>query len=99
MAKYDEGFKLSVVQSYELGQQGFKALAQRYGLDHAQIRRWVKRYERHGREGLSKKRSQYSAAFKLSVLQRMRREALSASQAIAMFDIRGGVGVIRSWER
>jgi len=30
--KYDEQFKLSVVQSYESGKQGFKAAAHRCGL-------------------------------------------------------------------
>ncbi|WP_442905400.1 hypothetical protein [Halomonas sp. 23_GOM-1509m] len=33
------------------------------------------------------------------MLQRMRQEYLSARQAIALFDIRGRVGVVREWER
>lgn len=98
MAKYDEQFKLTVVQSYESGGRGFKTLAKQYGLDHAMVRRWVKSYEQHGLEGLRKKFSHYSAEFKLSVLQRMRQDALSARQAIALFNIRGGAGVIRTWE-
>jgi len=99
MAKYSEEFKLSVVRSYESGGSGFKALAQRHGLDHATVRRWVKVYQEHGLQGLRKKFDHYSAAFKLSVLQRMQQEELSARQAIAVFDIRGGVGVISGWER
>lgn len=98
MAKYDEEFKLAVVRSYDRDKWGFKALAKQYGLDHAMVRRWVKSHQQHGLEGLRKKSSHYSAEFKLSVLQRMQQEELSASQAIALFNIRGGAGVIRAWE-
>jgi len=99
MAKYDEQFKLSVVQSYEPGKKGFKTLAQRHGLDHATVRRWVKSYQQHGLEGLRQTFRRYSAEFKLSVLQRMQQEELSVRQVLALFDIRGGVGIIRTWER
>ncbi|MDP3533955.1 MAG: IS3 family transposase [Halomonas sp.] len=99
MAKYSEAFKLSVVQSYLEGQQGYQGLAKQYGLDHATIRRWFKSYEQHGLNGLQKKFSHYSAEFKLSVLQRMRQEDLSALQATTLFDIRGGTSVVRRWER
>lgn len=99
MAKYSEAFKLSVVQSYLEGQQGYQGLAKQYGLDHATIRRWFKSYEQHGLNGLQKKFSHYSAEFKLSVLQQMRQEDLSALQATTLFDIRGGTSVVRRWER
>jgi transposase len=99
MAKYDEKFKLQVVQSYAEGRQGFKELANRYGLDHGTVRRWVKVYEQHGRSGSRKKFAHYSAEFKLSVLQWMWKEDSSANQAIARFDIRGGVSAIRGWQR
>jgi len=33
------------------------------------------------------------------VLQRMRHEELSARQAVVLFDIRGGTGVISAWQR
>lgn len=99
MAKYNEEFKLLVVQSYTEGQQGYKRLANQYGLDHATVRRWVKSYEQHGLSGLQKKFCRYSAEFKLSVLQRMRQEDLSVRQAMTLFDIRGGTGIVRRWER
>jgi transposase len=99
MARYDEKFKLSVVQDYESGKGGFQALAKLHGLDHATVRGWVKRYQHHGVAGLRKKFSHYSAPFKLAVLQRIQRDQLSAHQAVALFDIRGGIGVISTWER
>lgn len=99
MTKYDEQFKLSVVQSYESGQQGYKTVAQRYGLHHKMVERWVAAYGQHGLSGLRKKFSHYSAQFKLTVLRRMQQEELSATQAIALFDIRGGAGVVTHWQR
>jgi transposase len=99
MAKYDEKFKLSVVREYESGKWGIKTLGKRHDLDAATLRKWVKSYQQHGEQGLRKKFSHYSAQFKLNVLQRMRHEELSARQALALFDIRGGVGVISTWAR
>lgn len=99
MTKYDEQFKLSVVQSYESGKQGYQSIARRYGLHHETVQRWVAAYRQHGLSGLRKKFSHYSAEFKLSVLHRMQQEELSATQAIALFDIRGGADVIMDWQR
>lgn len=99
MTKYDEQFKLSVVQSYESGPQGVKSVARQYGLAPVMVKRWVAAYRQHGPSGLRKKFSHYSAEFKLSVLRRMRQEELSASQAVGLFDIRGGESVISDWQR
>ena len=99
MTKYSEEFKLSVVQRYESGEVGFKSLAQQLKLHHGAIAAWVESYRQHGAQGLRKKFSHYSAEFKLSVLHRMQQDGLSARQAIALFDIRGGAGVISAWKR
>jgi|Deesub1362B_J571_1020462.scaffolds.fasta_scaffold17885_2 transposase len=99
MAKYGEKFKLSVVQDYETGEESYRAVARRRDLDHATVRKWVESYRQHGPQGLCKKRSRYSAQFKLAVLQRMRHKELSARQAVVLFDIRGGTGVISAWLR
>lgn len=99
MAKYDERFKLQVVQNYVQGRRGFKELAHQFGLDHGMVRRWIKAHEQHGLEGLRRKSGHYSAQFKLAALQWMWKEDASANQAIARFDIRGGVSVIKDWKR
>ena len=99
MAKYSEEFKLSVVQCYESGKQGSKSVAKRYGIGETRVRMWVAAYRQHGLSGLRKKFSHYSGQFKLSVLQRMQQEDLSATQAVALFDIRGGASVIADWKR
>lgn len=99
MTKYDESFKLSVVQRYEQGMQGFKRVAQGYGIDPGMVRRWVKAYQQHGLLGLRRQFSHYTAQFKLSVLDRIQQEELSMSQAIALFNLRVSSNVIADWQR
>lgn len=99
MAKYDEDFKIEVAQIYLSTQIGARSLAAQYGLDHGTVRRWAHQYREHGAAGLRKKFSHYSAEFKLSVLHRMWQEELSCRQVAALFDLRGGHGVVTAWER
>ena len=100
MANYDESFKLKVVQAYVPGLKGYKTLAHEHGVTPSEVRRWVSSYQLHGLAGLSKKkRTSYSAEFKLAVLQRMWQEELSARQTVALFDIRRGTSVISTWAR
>jgi transposase len=98
MKKYDEQFKLSVVQEYEGGALGLMVLGRRHGLSESMVRRWVAQYRQRGLAGLRRKYSHYGAEFKLSVLRRMWREKLSRSQVMAMFDLRGH-SVVTLWER
>jgi transposase len=99
MARHGESFKLEVVQRYLSESAGARTLASQYGLDHATVRRWVESYRQHGEEGLRKKSSRYDAQFKLAVLRRMWQEELSRRQVAALFDLRGGHGVVSTWER
>lgn len=98
MTKYDEQFKLSVVQQYLSGMGGYKFLAKQHGLDHEALRRWVLAFGAHGVEGLKKKFSHYSAEFKLSVLRHMWDNALALGQTAALFNIRSP-GSLIAWER
>lgn len=100
MAKYDEHFKLAVVQEYlSDGSAGYREMAKRHGLaSHAMLERWVMAYRLHGSAGLSKKSSTYSAEFKLSVLRHMWENQASRTQTAARFDIRHHA-VVGIWER
>lgn len=98
MTKYDERFRRRVVQAYLAGEAGTKTLAHRYGVGRTMVRRWVASYREHGEQGLRKKHSHYDARFKLSVLQRMRRDELSYAQVAALFGIRNERS-IPIWER
>ena len=97
MARHSESLKLEVAQKYLRGEAGLETLVQQYGVARSNVRRWVSSYREHGESGLRKKRSEYSAEFKLSVLSQVRRQGLSHTQAAAVFDLRGGGGVIAKW--
>ena len=98
MAKYDEHFKLSLVQQYLSGAAGYKSVAKEHGVDHEMLRRWVMSFRAHGVDGLKKKFSHYSAEFKLSVLRHMWDNALGLGQTAALFNIRSP-GSLIVWER
>jgi len=100
MTKYTEQFKLKVVRDYLTeGSDGLKTVAQRHGIaSHFTVRKWVLAYQLHGDAGLRKKRSQYSAEFKLSVLQHMWDNELSIVQTAARYDIRHHA-MVGIWER
>ena len=98
MAKYEEPFRLQVVQEYLTGGASTRVLATRYGVGRTVIRRWIASYREHGVAGLRRKAGHYDAQFKLSVLWRMQRDGLSYSQVAALFDIRSA-GHVSSWER
>jgi len=98
MAKYDERFKLKTVEQYLSGNRSCCEVASASGLEESQLRRWIASYREHGQAGLAKKFSHYSAQFKLEVLERVRRDDLSDSQAAALYDIRS-VGDIGKWRR
>lgn len=99
MAKHDERLKLEVVQKYLSGSVGQRALAQQYGVGRSCLRKWVNAHREHGESALHKKRSEYSAQFKISVLQRMKQQGLSQMQVAALFDLRGGAGAVSKWLR
>jgi transposase len=100
MSKYSEQFKLAVVQAYlDAGSVGFRAVAQQHGLtSHSMVERWVAAFQLHGEAGLNRKFSQYTAEFKLSVLQHMWENQLSITQTAAKFEIRSHA-MVGMWER
>lgn len=98
MTKYDEQFKLTVVQQYLSGDAGYKAIAGEHGISYGMLRRWVGWFQAHGAAGLKKKFTHYSAEFKLSVLQHIWDNELSYGQAAVQFNIRNP-GILSAWER
>lgn len=99
MGKYSEQVKLAVVEDYCSDKSGLKDTAQRHGVDVSSLRKWVAAYRVYGAAGIKeKKRAFHSVEFKMTVLQRVREDALSYRQAAALFDIRR-FDIIGHWER
>lgn len=97
MTKHSASFKIRVVEEWLKGEQGHVAVAKKYGVERTQLRRWATWYEQHGRDGLAKKFTYYSADFKLSVLRHMWDTGQSYTQTAAHFNIRG-LGSLKKWE-
>ena len=88
--KHTEQFKLTVVEKYLEGIKGYRRVGEEYRIAPAMVRRWVAWYRAHGAEGLIRKTGghRYSVDFKLSVLEHMWENALSYTQAAALFNVR-----------
>jgi transposase len=97
MAKYDEQFKLKVVQEYLSGSAGHRRVAQSRGVPRTRLLTWVSLYRTHGADGLKRKFSHYSPEFKLTVIERMRTDGLSFGQTAAIFNIRTA-SCVGQWE-
>ncbi|MCM3390578.1 transposase [Ureibacillus chungkukjangi] len=79
MTKYNEEFKLMVVQEYLSGSIGYRAIAKKYGIGDSPLRRWVRAYKEFERNGLLVKKTKqfYSVHFKIDVLNFMKRTGAS----------------------
>jgi transposase len=71
MSKYSASFKERVVAFYGGGERSYADVELQFGIDQSTVRKWIDLHAARGSAGLTKKRSCYDAAFKLSVLPRM----------------------------
>lgn len=99
MSTYTAEFKQAVVLKYLEGSMSYRTVAEHFGVpNHSLVERWVGFYRRHGEDGLTSKRSVYSAELKLSVLQHMWDNSLSKGQTASTFNIRRHA-TVGDWER
>jgi transposase len=97
--KHTEQFKFTAVECYLKGTRGLQLVSQEYGIEKTMLRRWIAWYREHGRDGLARRKPcPYDAVFKMSVLQHMWDNALSYTQAAAVFNVRNTQSVA-NWER
>jgi transposase len=87
MSKYNQEFKLKVIQDYLSGRNGLKQVGLRYEVDSRAIAKWVARYRQHGIASFDKRGVHYPAQFKLEVLSYMSEHTLSINQVSAHFNI------------
>ena len=87
-----------MVKSFLAGDGGAKLLWRQWSVPEEKIRTCVSHYRLHGIDGLRRKRSVYSAQFKLQVLSHQVRERLSSRQVAAFYDIRNPNQVV-VWRR
>ncbi len=98
MGKFSLQFKLEAVESYINGHDGLRKVAHRFSIDCSLLRRWVATYRARGHAGFQSNRRHYSAEFKRSVVQCMRKEQLSLREVAARFGL-GQSSQVGIWER
>ncbi|MEO7393578.1 MAG: transposase, partial [Chitinophagaceae bacterium] len=63
--KYDYSFRLQCVESVLKGKGSVKAIAKENGIEHSNLRLWLRFYEQYGKSGLKPRVKQhYGASFK-----------------------------------
>jgi transposase len=98
MSKHSTQFKLKVVQDYLKG-GGYVRVANLYGINTTDARKWVIAYQHHGLSSLDQRDYQhYTLDFKMKVLTLMSAHGLSPRQAAAHFNI-ASPSTILVWQR
>ena len=80
MAKFRAEEKLQAALRYFEGKESSREIAKSIGTDHKAILNWVKQYEYNGVEAFIKRYTNYSAQFKLDVLNYMIENGTSLSK-------------------
>lgn len=99
MSKYSAELKLRLVQTYESRQLSALAIREQFGVSARMLLSWSQRFHYHGVAAFTKKHSYYDATFTLYVLQYQQQHRLSGHETVAVFNIRGGSGVVSQWRR
>jgi transposase len=95
--KYDYEFKLQCVNEVLKNHTSPKLIGEVYKLDEANIRKWVRFYNKFGNEGLiPRKNVTYTGDFKLKVIRAVRQKSLSLSDACLHYNI-PSVSTLMSW--
>ncbi len=90
-----------IVNEYQDGKLGYDLLAEKHGIkSSAQIIRWVKLYNKFGKEGLRRKKRKgvYPVQFKMDVLSFMKRTGSSETETALHFGITNPP-MIASWKK
>ena len=98
MAKYSKELKLEIINFMKNFHTSPYAAQKKYNIDEAIIRRWLKRYEMYGIDGLVYKNTKYDGNFKISVVEYMHKNHLSLNETCIKFRI-NSVSNLSKWER
>ncbi len=98
MAKYTYEQRIKAVLDVTEKHMSCRAVGKLMGCDDEHVRRWVKRYELSGVEGLLLKHGTYSGEFKQHVVEYMHENHLSIFETAVLFGVPSDTTVGR-WER
>lgn len=99
MTKYSFKDKINVLLDYKQERMSQTEYAQKIGVTKAQFQYWLRLYELHGEEGLqSTTYTNYSAAFKLDVLNFMAQSGTSSMDTAAIFKL-SSFTMVYDWKK
>lgn len=98
MAKYTSEEKLQAALRYLEGKESSHEIAKSIGTDNKTILKWAKQYEYNGVEAFIKRYTNYSAQFKLDVLNYMIEHGTSLLETAAIFNI-ATPSTLQSWKK
>lgn len=98
MGKFSFEDKMKAVQDYLEGKESFRDIGKRIGIDHKSIANWVALYNEHGPDGLILRYTNYSAEFKIDVLNYMNEKGTSLLDTAAIFNI-PSPSTILQWQK
>lgn len=98
MAKFTAEEKLQAALRYLEGKESYCEIARSIGVDHNALPKWVKQYELQGINAFIKQYTNYSAQFKLDVLNFMIENGTSSLETAAIFGI-AAPSTIRQWRK
>ncbi|PYF01284.1 transposase-like protein [Ureibacillus chungkukjangi] len=97
MAKFSIEQKIQAVERYINGHESMNGIAKDIGVTRRVISDWVRLYQENGREAFLKSYTNYSAEFKMNVLNYMNETGTSSIDTAAIFNI-SSPGLIRTWK-
>lgn len=98
MTKYSYEQRMKAVLDVKEKHMSCKAVGKQLGCGMTPVRRWVKRYERFGVEGLTLKHGTYTGEFKIHIVEYMHENHLSIFETAALFGIPNDT-TVGKWER
>jgi transposase len=98
MAKLTVEQRIQAVQRYVNGHESMNEIAKDIGVTKRVIGDWVRLYQENGIEAFLKSYTNYSAEYKMSVLNYMNETSTSSIDTAAIFNI-SSPGLIRNWKK
>ena len=98
MAKFTSEEKIQAALRYLEGKESSHQIAKSIGTNHKEVLKWSKQYEYNGVEAFIKRYTNYSAQFKLDVLNYMIEQGTSLNETAAIFGIAAPSTIIQ-WRK
>ena len=98
MSKHSQEFKLEVVRHYLSGLGGYRATANKFGISHSLVRKWLDIHSTAQPDGAERSYTHRSAQSKRNVLERIQSEGLSLREACKRFNIAAASSIL-VWQK